>query len=71
MLEDDRFKVLRVRETDRPGPDPGDLSLSDGRLLMGTGTTALELVEVQPAGKRVMSGRDWAMGRREALGALT
>jgi methionyl-tRNA formyltransferase len=71
MLEDDRFKVLRVLETDRPGCEPGDLSLHDGRLLMGTGTTALELLEVQPAGKRVMSGRDWAMGRREALGTLT
>jgi hypothetical protein len=38
---------------------------------MGTATTMLELVEVQPFGKRVMPGRDWAMGRREALGTLT
>jgi methionyl-tRNA formyltransferase len=71
MLEDDRFKLLRVRETDRPSSDPGALVLHDGRLLMGTATTMLELVEVQPFGKRVMPGRDWAMGRREALGTLT
>jgi methionyl-tRNA formyltransferase len=71
MLGDDRFKLLRVQETDLPSSDPGALVLNDGRLLMGTATTMLELVEIQPFGKRVMSGHDWAMGRRDALGMLT
>lgn len=69
-LEGDRFKLLRVSETDRPSSEPGVLTLHEGRLLMGTATTELELVEVQPSGKRIMSGHDWAMGRREALGTL-
>lgn len=71
MLEEQRFKLLRVRETDLPTTRPGELRFDDGRLLMGTATTQLELIEVQPSGKRVMCGRDWAMGRREALGTLT
>ncbi len=71
MLGGERFRLLRVRETARPSPAPGALSVHDGRLLMGTATTALELIDVQPSGKRVMSGRDWAVGRREALGTLT
>ena len=50
---------------------PGELSLDDGRLLMSTTTNRLELIDVQPSGKRVMSGVEWAMGRREALGSLS
>lgn len=71
MLEQERFKLVRVRETSRPSSTPGELAMHEGRLLMGTATTQLELLEVQPSGKRVMSGRDWALGRRQALGALT
>ena len=71
MLENDRMKLLRVRESDRPSSAPGELSVDDGRLFMGTATTDLELIDIQPSGKRVMSGRDWAMGRHEALGTLS
>ncbi len=71
MLAEERFKVLRVRRTGRSSAAPGELRLVEGRLLMGTATDQLELLEVQPSGKRVMSGRDWAMGRHEALGTLT
>jgi methionyl-tRNA formyltransferase len=71
MLDGDRFKLLRVRDTGSRSSVPGELRLDDGRLLMATATTWLELIEVQPSGKRVMTGRDWAMGRREALGTLT
>lgn len=71
MLGEERVKLLRVRVTDRPSSGPGALSLHDGRLLMGTTTTQLELIDIQPSGKRVMSGRDWAMGRREALGTFS
>lgn len=71
MLEGDRFKLLRVRDTESRSSVPGELRLHDGRLLMATATTCLELIEVQPSGKRVMTGRDWAMGRHEALGTLT
>ena len=71
MLEEERFKVLRVRNTGLASSQAGELRLENGRLLMGTATTRMELIDVQPSGKRVMSGHDWAMGRREALGAIT
>lgn len=71
MLDGERFKLLRAGETALPSSSPGALSLHDGRLLMDTATTQLELTEVQPSGKRVMSGRAWAVGRRGALGTLS
>ena len=36
------------------------------RILVGTGTTALELVRVQPQGKKEMAGADWGRGLRDA-----
>lgn len=64
-----RFKVLEAR----PAPDvrmpPGRLALDDGRVVIGTGTTALELLRVQPAGKPAMAAADWwrGLGREPAI----
>jgi len=44
------------------GPAAGELAVSDGRLLWGCGGGALELLEVQPPGKRRMAGADYARG---------
>ena len=41
----------------------GELSASDGRLLLGTADGALELLEVQPPGKRAMDAADYLRGR--------
>jgi methionyl-tRNA formyltransferase len=46
---------------------PGALTLDGGRLLLGCADGALELVEVQPAGKRRMQGAAWARGIRGEL----
>jgi methionyl-tRNA formyltransferase len=55
-----------------PGLPAGHLRVHEGRVLVGTGTTPVGLVDVQPAGKRVMPAGDWARGARirpgEALG---
>lgn len=66
----DRFKVAlaRVAEVD-PGSTPlvpGQVRAEKRRLLVGTGTTPLELVRVQPQGKAVMDGADWGRGLRGA-----
>ncbi len=57
-----RFKLLDIR----PRPDvvlaPGALALEEKAVLIGTGTTALELVTVQPAGKAAMRAADWWRG---------
>ncbi|MFL5845175.1 MAG: methionyl-tRNA formyltransferase [Solirubrobacteraceae bacterium] len=41
---------------------PGELAVSEGRLLWGCAGGALELVEVQPPGKRQMPAADYARG---------
>ncbi|PZF59801.1 methionyl-tRNA formyltransferase [Curtobacterium sp. MCSS17_008] len=71
LLGETRVKLLRSRRsgpTPPSGPTlaPGRVELVDGRLLVGTADDPLELVEVQPAGKKAMDGAAWARG----LGAL-
>jgi len=47
------------------GLDPGRIAVDpDGRLLVGTGDSALELLEVRPEGRRAMSGVEYARGAR-------
>jgi methionyl-tRNA formyltransferase len=43
---------------------PGAFEIRAGRLLVGTATDPVELVTVQPAGKRPMPAVDWWRGRR-------
>jgi methionyl-tRNA formyltransferase len=49
----------RVVEADLP---PGRLSATDGRLILGCGEGALELMRLKPAGKRAMSAADYLRG---------
>lgn len=71
-----RGQPLRVLSAavrpDPPGaaPPPGTLlgRGSAGGPLVATGQGALELLEVQPAGKRPMPGADWLNGLRDPTG---
>jgi len=59
---DDRLGVRRAAVA----PDTvaeGELAASDGRLLLGTADGSLELLEVQPPGKRAMATADYLRGR--------
>ncbi|MBL4844639.1 MAG: methionyl-tRNA formyltransferase [Planctomycetes bacterium] len=70
-LESGPLGLLRVRPLDVPETDaaPGTLlDLSAEGIVIATGSGALELLEVKPAGKRGMSGRAYANGRRLARG---
>jgi methionyl-tRNA formyltransferase len=61
---DDRLGVRRASLA--PGIDdvePGELVARDSTLLYGAARGALELVEVQPAGKRPMEAAAWLRGR--------
>ncbi|AWB89270.1 methionyl-tRNA formyltransferase [Salinibacterium hongtaonis] len=63
-LDGVRVKVLEAA----PGASvvqrhPGEAELIDGRVLVGTATEAIELVTVQPAGKKPMKAADWWRGR--------
>lgn len=57
-----RLKVAYARPTDETGLAPGALAVEKRRVLVGTGTTALELVRVQPHGKKEMTAADWGRG---------
>jgi methionyl-tRNA formyltransferase len=52
-----------------PRPTPGTVLTSDNRLLIATGDTVLEVLELQPAGKRSMSAAEFVRGYRTQPGA--
>lgn len=64
-LDGQRFKIVAgVREVpEHTDLAAGQVQLRDGRVLSGTGTHAVELLRVQPAGKQAMAAGDWARGR--------
>jgi methionyl-tRNA formyltransferase len=66
-----RLRVLRTqiaRDISFPAVlAPGALHTLGSKLLVGTQTDALELLQVQPEGKKIMSGKDFFNGMRGAL----
>ncbi len=64
---DERLGVTRATLTPGDGPPPGELAISDGRLLYGATNGALELQEVHPAGKRPMDAEAWIRGYGERV----
>jgi methionyl-tRNA formyltransferase len=67
-FRDERLKlgpVVLVPEVDDLAP--GLLRPDRTGVLVGTGSHAVRLTEVQPTGKRLMPWRDWANGARPAL----
>ena len=63
MAEGHRIKVFEVGPA-TPQVEPGAVEIINGRPILGLQQGAVELVEVQPAGKAAISGRAWANGRR-------
>ncbi|MFF5204652.1 methionyl-tRNA formyltransferase [Streptosporangium sp. NPDC000396] len=60
-----RVKVGPVRlAPDAPGLAPGQIAASKNSVMVGTATHPVELGEVQPQGKRLMSAGEWARGVR-------
>ena len=68
-LEGDRLGVRRaaVAPGGAAGLVPGALAERDGRLVIGCAEGALELLEVQPPGGRVMTADAWLRGHRGGL----
>jgi methionyl-tRNA formyltransferase len=65
------LKLIAARaHADWPGgAAPGTLLAIDSGTWVATGAGALELLVVQPAGKRPMAAADWRRGQRELAGA--
>jgi methionyl-tRNA formyltransferase len=59
-----RLGVRAARAVGGPGPEPGALSYEGPSPVLGCADGALELLEVQPPGRRSMSGEDYLRGRR-------
>lgn len=58
------WPVRRVGAADLAGADigAGEVRAVGGRILVGTGTTAVQLSDVQQEGKRRMAAADWLRG---------
>ncbi len=63
-FRDKRLKVGPVHPTQEWGTPPGELRLEAGQVLVGTATTAVRLVTVQPEGKPAMAADAWLRGLR-------
>jgi methionyl-tRNA formyltransferase len=59
------LRVTKAKQSEHSLP-VGQISLVDGSVLVGTATSAVELLEVTPAGKKAMAAVAWANGARFA-----
>jgi len=68
LLNDEVLKIIRAIGTSEPtGESPvGSLVQQDKKLLAVTGNGILEILELQPAGKKPMSAQDFTNGYRES-----
>ncbi|MFE4952297.1 methionyl-tRNA formyltransferase [Leifsonia sp. NPDC056665] len=62
LLDGERFKIHAARPATGLSLPAGVVAATEGRIQVGTGTTPLELLTVQPAGKRAMDAADWWRG---------
>lgn len=63
-LRDQRLKILRARALPGAAPAGTILEMADQALVIGTGLGAVALLEVQPEGRRRMTGAAFARGQR-------
>ena len=61
------LRITKARLNERSLP-VGEISLVNGSVLVGTSTSAVELLEVTPAGKKAMAASAWANGARFTAG---
>ena len=70
-VDDTRIKILEaVIAQHEPRLAAGQLELRDGRVVVGTASDPIELVSVQPAGKKAMKAADWWRGRPANAGTM-
>ncbi|WP_369215885.1 methionyl-tRNA formyltransferase [Streptomyces flavofungini] len=69
VFRGERLKVIQAAlVADRTDLAPGELSPAKNNVYVGSGSHAVELLWVQPQGKKPMRGADWARGVRIAPG---
>ncbi|MFF2410839.1 methionyl-tRNA formyltransferase [Streptomyces sp. NPDC058092] len=71
LFRGERLKLIQaVPVLDRADLAPGELSAAKSNVYVGTGSHAVELLWVQPQGKKPMRAADWARGVRIVHGEL-
>ncbi|NEC24327.1 MULTISPECIES: methionyl-tRNA formyltransferase [Streptomyces] len=71
LFRGERLKLIQATPVlDRTDLVPGELSAAKNNVYVGTGSHAVELLWVQPQGKKPMRAADWARGVRIAHGEL-
>jgi len=68
-LDGEVLRVLRARSHPHQS-EPGELEVVNGLPVLGVADGGVELVEIQPPGKRVMPGADWVRGRQGRAGSI-
>ncbi|WP_030787281.1 methionyl-tRNA formyltransferase [Streptomyces sp. NRRL S-920] len=69
VFRGERLKIIQAALVpDRTDLAPGELSAAKNNVYVGSGSHAVELLWVQPQGKKPMRGADWARGVRIAPG---
>ncbi|WP_426403235.1 methionyl-tRNA formyltransferase [Streptomyces sp. R-07] len=69
VFRGERLKLIQVTPLpDRTDLAPGELAVGKNNVYVGTGSYAVELLWVQPQGKKPMKAADWARGVRIAPG---
>ena len=63
------LRITKARLSEHSLP-VGEISLIGGSVLVGTATSAVELIEVTPAGKKSMTASAWANGARFTTGEI-
>ena len=63
-----RERAGGVASSDATPPAPGTILDASGRLLTATDDNPLEILELQPAGKRSMSAPEFLRGHRLGIG---
>lgn len=71
LFRGERLKLVQAAPVvDRADLAPGELSVAKNNVYVGTGSHAIELLWVQPQGKKPMRAADWARGVRIVPGEL-
>jgi methionyl-tRNA formyltransferase len=69
ILDGDPHKIFAAR-SDEAHLEPGTWAAAEGRLLAALAHGTIELVRLQPPGKRAMSGQQWVNGKQEDHGEI-
>jgi methionyl-tRNA formyltransferase len=64
LLLEDEVKLFGATPIDRDGGAPGEILETDAHLIVGTASGAVDIEEVQQAGRRRMDAGDWTRGRK-------